>query len=220
MRICLVLPSVQRNSVNTGRFNLESVVSSVDLEVAVVTPVFSPRVSDNPVRSVIAVSGDSPTHNGNDVVSKSWIIRGVDSSSGEVDNRSGINRADNWTSGHDLVLKRSHGVGKLGVLSNQIGVIFGRDEARRSTETFFTNSGGVAFGSLNPRDSHIGRAVLLSDVVLVHPLEGSQRISSVTAVILLVALQENSRRKVDLGELATSHDGDSVSNRAGSGHRP
>lgn len=100
----LSVPGVFRNTEGAALLDEEGVVSSVDVGISFISPVFSPRVADNPVRSVLAIGSDAPTNNRHVVVDSSLGTGGDDTAAGKVVQSRGIDSAGDWTIVEDFLL--------------------------------------------------------------------------------------------------------------------
>lgn len=139
----LVLPGVLWDTIGAVALDLYGVVTLEDLGISLVSPVFTPRVSHNPVRNVFR--GDSPSNYRDGMIGSSSIIRHENSSSCEIHKRSSVNSTSDWSSSVDLVhhvLDRRHV--DFSVLFYSVGIEGLWPEARSGTKALFADSLGVA----------------------------------------------------------------------------
>ena len=106
------------------------------------------------------------------------------------------------------------------VFSDLIFVVSRWNGASSIRITILANGHGVTLETLEVGQGAVRSTAGVGDYVVVHPLEGVQRLASVAAVVHHVAVEEDLRRDVDFRELAASHDRDTIRDTGSGGLCP
>ena len=106
---------------------------------------------------------------------------------------------------HHVLLPGNHVV-----LVNSIDAVLVRDEASLTRVAVTAHLHWIASLAIVKATSHVDRASLVSDLVVGHPLEGSNVISTVATVVGSLARDEHLRGDVDIGPRSLPGDLDSV----------
>jgi len=198
--------------------NGDVVCTSFDLGETLVTPVRSPGVSHEPVLLAVldTVSDDG---DGVDLLLVSGSI-GVDSLSAEGLERirDGDSTGDRSASGdllHHVLLSLN-----ITVLIGVVSLVSIGDEAGFSGVAVSAVLHGGALLSVVVTSSLVDRASSVGDLVLGHPLEGGEVVSTVASIHVGLARDQNLGRDVDIGPRSFTGDLDAVGEDGGGGMSP
>ena len=177
----------------------------------------TPRVSDEPVLVTIL---DTISDNGDivDNIRVTCVI--TEDTTGVV--LESIWDGDTASKGTSLVNLLHHifFTGNFTVLLNTIGVILVRNEASLTRVAVTAIAHGGANLTVVVTTGHVGGASLISDVVLVDPLESVEGKSTVATIIRGLTGDEDLRGDVDLGPGTITSDLDSIGESRGSSLGP
>ena len=213
----LVGPGVDWDSELALTLDGDVVHASHHSEESVLSPVGSPRVSNEPVLGSVL---NSVSNHGN-VVDNVQVSSGVveDSASVLLESIRDGNSAGNGSSVVDFL---HHGLfaNDVAVLGNLVdGVLVGHEAGLVRVAVLALHDGG-ALQAVVVASSLVSGAGFVGDFVVVDPLEGVEGVSSMAAEVWVFARDQNLRRKVDFGPLGLPHDLDSVRKRGSCGLSP
>ena len=185
----------------------EGILASLYLEVALVGPVFTPRVSDQPVINSIH---DAIAYNRDNVVNFTLIVTLEDTVAFEVLKRTSVDSTGDRTIVEHFLEDVGRVFGdKSAVVEDLVLVMVPRETATLGVTLLadVQRSAGLA---LLVGKGFVGGASLIGDAVLVDVLVGIQRVSSMAAVVSPFTVEKHLGRYVDFGEDGLSLDVDSV----------
>ena len=196
--------------------NGDVVDTSDDSDETLLTEVGTPRVSDGPVLGSVLNTVSNNRDIVDDVLITSLILE--DSTSVVLKGSWDSNTAGNWTSLvdflHHLLLTRN-----LTVLISVVDLVVVLVPAALAWGAVLAHDLLGALGTIIMSSGSVDGAGLISDLVLVHPLEGVVSFTTV-ATIILGAGNENLRGDVDIWPGCLSLDLDSIRHGRGGGMSP
>jgi hypothetical protein len=169
-------PGVERSGPRAKVFNAQVVLTSAKTEETLFSPVIAPRVSNNPILLTILFA---PADDRHDVVLHPK-TRVAGDATGIIMKLVTVKTASNRTALNDLL----HHVlltGYCTVLINLVDTILGRNGARLVGAAISAHFHGGALLAIGVSDCLVNRAGLISDLVLAHPPECSERVTTVAA---------------------------------------
>jgi len=200
-------PVVDGDSPIAVRFNVEVVNASGDSEETLFTPVRAPRVTNSPELNTVL---DTVSNNGNNVV-------GINESSIIVENTTIV--VIKGLVGSDLTSKRttlvkfvlnSRFASDVTVLLNVVLVVLLGDNASSSGGAVSAERHSRATNTVVPASTLVDRASFIRNVVVEHPFVSVGCITTVAAVILLLAGDDKLNGQVNVGPLSITGDFDSI----------
>jgi len=215
----LFSPGVLRSDPRAVLFNSDVVFASADLGETTIAPVFSPGVSHEPVlfagrRGTVSDDGD-----GVDLlfVSSSIAVNTVTRESlkriGDSDSTGDGSACGNLL--HHVLLSLN-----ITVLVGAVSLVLVGDEASLTGVAVSAVFHGGAFLSIIVTTSLVDRASSILNLVLGHPLEGGEVVSTVTSIHVGLARDQDLRRDVDIGPGGLTGDLDAIGEDGGGSVSP
>jgi hypothetical protein len=200
-------PVVNGDSPIAVRFNVEVVNTSDDSEETLLTPVGAPRVTNSPELDTVL---NTVTNNGNNVV-------GIQESSLIVEDTTivvikGLVGSDLTSEGTTLVkfVLNSRFASDVAVLLNVVFVVLLGDDASFTGSAVSAVRHSRATNTVVPASTLVDGASLIGDVVVEHPFVGVGCITTVAAVVFLLAGDDELNGQVNVWPLSITGDLDSI----------
>jgi hypothetical protein len=198
-----VSPSINGDSKSAGFFDTKMVDASEDLEVASVTPVGTPGVSNPPVFGTVF---DTPADDRDGVIDFVGGGINMDDTTRVVEDVRSIDTAGDGSSLVELIHDGHLIVSNRAVLTDGVGVPSVRNGASFTRITVFAKDIFAAFKTVGVATSLIRRAGFVSNTILVDVVVCSERVTTIATEIRVLTRDENLRSKVNVRPSTLSHD--------------